>query len=233
MNYSRYKKNKKKDNKKSLYSFLAIFCVTLLVCIGLAKVLSPDVDINLGNDTDYEAKDTGLGVKKFIDNRLKMIQSDDNGQELYGGKSSQQENKKQKDYNDASFDNYSTSQMNVKVKTSSTSRNSDSLTDDMDLDSPSYPQQTQPARAPQRVQPRVSAPITTSHSKVYVGSYATAQQAHVAQGIIQDAGLGVNPVVVNSGNGYTLKVGSYSSRSRADGVASELQRNNFPARVEQ
>src|SRR5574344_2124056 len=101
MNYSRYKKNKKQNKKKSTYMFIATFCVTLFIFVGMAKVLSPDVDINLGNDTDYEAKDTGLGVKKFIDNRLKMIQSDDNGQALYGN----QQNSQTKDYNDESFDN--------------------------------------------------------------------------------------------------------------------------------
>src|SRR5574344_1152095 len=128
MNYSRYKKNKKQNKKKSTYMFIATFCVTLFIFVGMAKILSPDVDINLGNDTDYEAKDTGLGVKKFIDNRLKMIQNDDNGQSSVETNQPQGE----KSYNDASFDRYSTTQMNVKVKMSPSARNNTdySITDE-------------------------------------------------------------------------------------------------------
>src|SRR5574344_1307267 len=152
MNYSRYKKNKKKDNKKSTYMFIATFCVLLFIFVGMAKVLSPDVDINLGNESDYEAKDTGLGVKKFIDNRLKMIQNDDNGESsttsaTSGGfgdgysnngtvnsnsSNSSAKNRKTRDYNDASFDNYSTSEADSDLKASKKrhSSSSDDITDD-------------------------------------------------------------------------------------------------------
>lgn len=54
------------------------FFITLLVFTAVAKSLSPDVDVTIGNDSQTDAKDTGLGVKKFIDDRLKMIQMDDN-----------------------------------------------------------------------------------------------------------------------------------------------------------
>jgi hypothetical protein len=252
MNYSRYKKNKKKNNKKSTAIFIATFCGMLLFFIGAARILSPDVDINIGNDPDYEAKDTGLGVKKFIDSRLKMIQNDDNGQSVQtqgtgsrdsynvnvgssfgdgtSSSSNSKRNRKTRDYNDASFDNYSTTGMEEPIN----KKKSSSYSNDSDMNEFGTSSNSQPVRrAPQRPQARVSTPVSSSRSKVYVGYYSNAQQAKVAQGILQDAGLGVSPTVRNSGGGYTLQIGSYGSRSRAEGVASQLQRSNFPARVVQ
>lgn len=245
MNYSRYKKNRKKDNKKGTMLFIATFCVTVIIFVGMAKVLSPDVDINIGNDPDYEAKDTGLGVKKFIDNRLKMIQNDDNGDSKTsagGGpagstysSSDSSSSKRTSNYNDASFDKYSEAGMDSNSNSSAHKRHAyDNNDEDLDSDFGMSNTSVQPRRAPKRPTARVSTPIQSPKvSKVYVGYYSNAQQAKVAQGILQDSGLGISPSVRSTGGGYTLQVGSYSNRSRADSVAGELQRNNFPARVVQ
>ena len=74
-------------------------------------------------------------------------------------------------------------------------------------------------------------PAQIVNAKVVVGYYATEKQAEVAKSIIQDAGVGVSPVVKNLGGYYTLQVGSYSSREKAQQAANNLLKNNFPARV--
>ena len=75
------------------------------------------------------------------------------------------------------------------------------------------------------------APEQIINAKVVVGYYATEKQAEVAKSIIQDAGLGVTPIVKNLGGYYTLQVGSYSSREKAQQAANGLLKSNFPARV--
>ena len=105
-------------------------------------------------------------------------------------------------------------------------------------------QPTKNAQVQQHAQPVVnhqSAPVTHTQSaptpaqivnaKVVVGYYATEKQAEVAKSIIQDAGLGVSPVVKNLGGYYTLQVGSYTSREKAQQAANNLLKSNFPARV--
>jgi cell division protein FtsN len=76
-----------------------------------------------------------------------------------------------------------------------------------------------------------SSPEKSVNAKVVVGYYATEKQAEVAKSIIQDAGLSVTPIVKNLGGYYTLQVGSYSSKEKAQQAANNLLKSNFPARV--
>ena len=67
--------------------------------------------------------------------------------------------------------------------------------------------------------------------KVVVGSYSSIDQAKVAQSILQEAGLGVTPFVKNIQGTYTLQVGSFSSEAKAQSLANELLKHNYPARI--
>ena len=93
---------------------------------------------------------------------------------------------------------------------------------------------TKPSSAPM-LKPTVK--ITTAPSetptviKVVVGSYSTMDQAKVAQTALQDSALGVSPFIKNINGTYTLQVGSFSSEEKAQSLANELLRNNFPARI--
>ena len=53
----------------------------------------------------------------------------------------------------------------------------------------------------------------------------------VAKGIILESGLNINPFVRSIGGAYTIQVGSYSTREKAQSVANDLLRNNYPARI--
>ena len=68
-------------------------------------------------------------------------------------------------------------------------------------------------------------------AKVIVGYYTTKEQAEVAKGIIAESGLNISPFVRNIGGAYTIQVGSYSTREKAQVMANELLRNNYPARI--
>lgn len=225
LSYDRYKKKKKNDKSKNgVLLFVTTFFATLLLFTIIAKSLSPNVDVSIGEDTGTDAKETGLGVKKFIDDRLKVIQMEDNS----AGASAKGDNKINRVNNDASFDKYS-QELDEKINLPTDKTDGSATTNDND----NY--QTKVASNPPRPNTKdLSTPfVSPKMTKVYVGRYATIEQAKVAQGILLDSGINITPFVKDLGGSYTLQVGSYSNKAKADGLASELQRNNFPARVVQ
>lgn len=251
LSYDRYKKKKDENPNRRILIFVATFFATLLVFTVIAKSLSPDVDVTIGDDPEMEAKETGLGVKKFIDDRLKMIQMDDNG-----GRTETEEKKIVKD--NTNNINQQTQVTEEKINIPTTKQQSQDYYNynntNNSVDSESE-QVTKPISKP--VQKTIKNPprptgkdlgvpysnskaptatkstTVTKSCKVYVGRYSTLEQAKVAQEILMDSGMGVTPFVRDMGNSYTLQIGSYSSKAKADGLASELHRNNFPARVVQ
>lgn len=225
MSYDRYKKKKKKNSKNSIFIFITTFFVMLLFFSVVAKSLSPNVDVTIGDDSETDAKESGLGVKKFIDERLKMIQMEDNSA---GVSLKNEENSKMK-YDDEGFNKFS---QNSGESTTSTPEKDTINIQDVE-EEPLHPTYN-PPRPSRPSGNDLSTPIvTTLTSKVFVGRYATLEQARVAQEILLDSGLNITPFIKDLGGVYTLQVGSYSSRAKAEGLASELQRNSFPARVVQ
>lgn len=219
LTYDRYKENKKKvGSKNNIVTFVVTFFITLLVFTAVAKSLSPDVDVTIGNDSQTDAKDTGLGVKKFIDDRLKMIQMDDNSS---GVSLPADENKPSR---------FSTSDNSLQQPEEKVSLPQDNLNNTQIEDEPIIlnTKKQPPRPSAKDLSTQVS---TSSTSKVIVGRYATFEQAKVAQEILLDSGLNITPFVRSYNGGYTLQVGSYSTRAKAEELSSQLQQNNFPARI--
>lgn len=218
LNYNRYKKKKNDNSKNSVMIFVTTFFAMLLVFTIIAKSLSPNVDVTIGDDSQTDAKESGLGVKRFIDERLKMIQMDDNS----AGVSLKVGEKPSNGYNDGAFDNFS-KELDEKVTIPKPKQDSVDQQVDEDVTTSEPPRPRGNDLATPFQSPKMS--------KVFVGYYSNVEQAKVAQGILQDSGLNVTPFIKDLGGAYTLQVGSYSSKAKADGLASELQKNNFPARV--
>lgn len=222
MNYSRYKKNKKKeeDPQKGLLIGLTTFFVMLLLFTGIAKSLSPNVDVEIGEDEEVGAKESGLGVKGFIDDRLKMIQMEDKMQ----GSTTRTDTAQSEPAPEENYDEYSP-ELDEKVVLPNQSKKETKAADEIKLNPADAPR-------PSSAKPLPSA-VSARPTKVYVGYYNTIDQAKVAQGILIDSGLNITPFVKDMGGTYTLQVGSYSSREKATVLSNELLRNNFPARVVQ
>lgn len=233
MSYDRYKKKKKTDSKNGMLIFVTTFFATLLVFTVVAKELSPNVDVSIGDDSQTDIKENGLGVKKFIDERLKMIQMEDNS----AGVSTKDKNSN--GYDDASFNKYSKTVQEVQD-----SKQTKDIYDEP-ISLPSSKQnkkQTQDSNAPTATPPRPNSsdaykpfdapvPKASGISKVYVGRYSTIDQAKVAQEILIDSGLNYSPFIKNLGGYYTLQIGSYTNRATANAVMTQLQQNSFPARI--
>lgn len=221
LTYDRYKETKKKvGSKNNIVTFVVTFFITLLVFTAVAKSLSPDVDVTIGNDSQTDAKDTGLGVKKFIDDRLKLIQMDDNS----AGVSLPADENKPSRFSTNANDN-SMQQTEEKVSVPQDSSSNAQIEDE--------PIVLNTKKQPPRPSAKdLSTPFSTPVSaKVIVGRYATFEQAKVAQEILLDSGLNITPFVRSYNGGYTLQVGSYTSRAKAEELSSQLQQNNFPARI--
>ena len=78
--YKDYKKKNEKNQKQTILMFISIFMVLLLVFLGFAKIMSPDVDIAIGDEStqmQYEEEDDSY--QGGVDHRLKKLQEEDDG----------------------------------------------------------------------------------------------------------------------------------------------------------
>ncbi len=209
MNYSKYKKDKKNNYQSLFLLFLTAFLVMLLFFTAVARHLSPDVDIAIGDEEEVEAKETGLGVKRFIDDRLKFIQQEDQGVVK------QAIDKK------------------VEDETIKERMTEDTLVPELD-EKVVIPYAIQKQEVEKPVQKVETKPVTPTYNKILkvcVGKYATVEQARVAQSILQDSDVGVSSFIKMVNGSYTLQVGSFTERSKAEQLLNELLRNSFPARI--
>lgn len=216
MSYSKYKKSKKNNSQKIIVIFITTFFAMLFIFTAIANNFSPEIDVEIGEENGVEAKETGLGVKKFIDDRLKMIQMEDNMAGV-----SKSVDQKTKEFKDTMYDTFS-KELDEKVLLPKSVKDE---TDEEKMALSSHNKPKTPDLEPAKIA-EASRP-----AKVVVGYYNTMEQAKVAQGILMESGLNIAPFIKDLGGAYTLQVGSYSSREKANSLVSELLRNNFPARV--
>lgn len=72
--YKDYKKRVGRRNNQSMIIFVSAFFMMLLIFLGIAKQISPDVDVSIGeNEMTREEM-----VKSSVDDRLKLIHMEDN-----------------------------------------------------------------------------------------------------------------------------------------------------------
>lgn len=242
ISYKDYKKMLKDSNKKYAFKlFFWAFCVLLLIFLGIAKTMSPDVDITLGDESNNEMSiesEDYYTPRGEIDDRLRDIQMEDElspaGSESLevedGEKVSIPEHTNRFEGTENKLPEELLGQKAVKdvvghVQSPVEGLNrQDTSAHQVQQNHPSQTAAPAPAAAPTPAVPTVTA-------RVIVGNYPTTEQAEVAKGILQEAGLGVTPFVRKMGSGYTLQVASYSSKEKAMSVAESLLNQNFPAKV--
>lgn len=222
--YNEYKRKTKKGPNKDVLVFVSVFIVGLLIILGFAKILSPDVDVSISvnDETTISQDDDNSSVSSAIDERLRKLKMEDEGkkegeEEMFSPELDEkvilpQQHRKTVGQMEA--------EKNTAVENKVTEAKLNSAATAVNEQKKEEQKQTQ--------KPEVT---PTSTAKVVVGYYATDKQAEVAKSIIQDAGLGVTPIVKNMGGYYTLQVGSYSTREKAQQFANSLLKSNFPARV--
>lgn len=200
ISYKEYQNKVSKNPNEGIVIFVSAFFILLLLFLGIAKQISPDVDVTIGDDNNSGET---VGIDKSVDERLKLLQQEDNGK-----------------VNEE--DEIFSPELDEKVV----------IPEHKKEEKPE--QKEEPIVLPEKEatpKPAETASPAPVISKVVVGYYATKEQAEVAKGIITESGLNISPFVRSIGGAYTIQVGSYSTREKAQSVVNDLLRNNYPARI--
>ena len=219
--YNDYKKKVHKTPNKDVMVFASVFFIGVLIILGFAKVLSPNVDVGITTDNEIstlDEEDDTVG-SSLIDERLRNLKLEDEGKKVEDEEMFSPELDERVILPTGSRKTVGQIEAEKSVQ-----EETHKVVEQKEVAQPE-------AKTPQPVPKTVSQPEQIVNAKVVVGYYATEKQAEVAKSIIQDAGLGVTPIVKNLGGYYTLQVGSYSSREKAQQAANGLLKSNFPARV--
>ncbi len=215
---SEYKKKKvSKGSNKDLLIFISVFVIGLLIILGFAKILSPNVDVEIGDNEEYSELEDDEIQSGSIDERLKHL--------------------KLEDENNSGEDKMFSPELDEKVllpnqEKKTTGEMELQIQEKKSLDEKSNHQSQKPEEKQQPSPSLVPAPVVQNISyRVVVGQYATEKQAEVAKSIIQDAGAGVSPIVKNIGGTYTLQVGVFNDRQKAQQLTNNLLKSNYPARI--
>ncbi len=222
-----YKKYNKQEEEKPSYIklFFGAFFMMLILFVVIAVHLFSSVDTAIGENDEGDIKESGLGVKHLIDSRLKFIQMEDTDK-LPSNKAPNVIQPKEE-----ATSNSSEGEVQTRTFGGQDYSNPYGSNNGFSSTQSSYSEGST-IKHPTGVSQRATQKATVY--KVYIGSYSTLEQARVAQNIIQDANLGVTSFVKTSSSGaYTIQVGSYTDQAKAMGLANELKRNHFPARLVQ
>ena len=215
ISYKDYKKLIKRNPKQGVALFFSVFFILLIVFLGFAKMMSPDIDIVLGDENAQteEVEQTGA-----VDSRLTEIHMEDNSQ--FPGDDGLAIEEGERVVIPTTKKELSVSENPTLDETEY--RQTSSSTSEIKPQAPSHKQESESAPVPQ---------AQSVNAKVIVGSYASLEQAQVAKGILSDSEAGLNPFIRKINNEYTIQVGSYNSKEKAINAAKILLNKNYPARV--
>jgi len=213
ISYSEYKEKFNKKQSDGIAIFVSSFFILLLLFLGIAKHLSPDVDVAIG-DNDGKTSDT-VGIDRGeVDERLKLLQMEDNGEGTMFNAELEEKVVIPDDNNSETKSEKEEIKLDLKEKNATPKPETTAA---LEPKAPAIPEkQTQAA---------------SGSVKVVVGYYSSREQAEVAKEIISESVSSVTPFVRAIGGGYTIQVGSYTTREKAQNAANDLLRSNYPARV--
>ena len=236
MSYNEYKSKMSVKKKQSVMMFVSIFLVLLLVFLGVAKIMSPDVDITLGDDGKKIDNVEDDEYKGGIDRRLRELQMEDDMLNM-----SQEEAQTEEDglVKIPQRGEKSPLETQQEEPVNTVVNQPDNLKGLPPLNTTgTNPNPISTGASPTALNKEQTAPIQQAQVqlspktyRVYVGMYSTKSQAEVARGILAEAGLGLTPTIKQAAGGFTLQVGAFSKKESADNLSHTLLINNYPARV--
>lgn len=202
--YKKYMKNEPPKDCSLLKVFIFSFFGMLLFFTFLIKSFSPSVDVSIGDYKQETEIENINEIKKNVDNRLSMIQEEDQGKSfteiMDRAEEKQKQDEKKKELKPLSDKN----------------KNIFEITSEVDVVEPD------------------KIPVSESVYKVFIGSYTSAEQAKVAKDIITESGIELTPIVKCIGtNNYTLQVGIFKNRNSAETLLYTIQKSHLPGRIVQ
>ena len=210
ISYKEYQKKVTKKPNEGIIIFVSAFFILLLLFLGIAKQLSPEIDVSIGDDENSTATEE-VTDKLGVDDRLKLLQQEDAG-------------KKEQD-------NTFATELDEKVVLPDHKNTTDNSATTRQEEPITLPDKSANPKPTTTSSPAPKPTAATAPAKVVVGYYTTREQAEVAKGIIAESGMNISPYVKSIGGAYTIQIGSYTTREKAQSVANELLRNNYPARI--
>jgi len=205
-----------KKDKQAWVLFIVTFFVSLIVITYFIKSMSPDVDVEIGGSHNQVETDSDSDVKQAIDERLRWIQMEDN----LPGVSKR---------DDESFD-----ETNDEIKLKSDKKGVELAPIEYVKPETQKPKQINPPTpniAPEPVAKSSQVVQPFKMAKVYVGSYATIEQAIQAQNNLMNATSSVSPFVKEINGVYVLQAGSYANVAKAEALAKEISALGFSVKV--
>lgn len=225
--------------QKTLVLFIATFFVTLFFLIFVIQNFTPQVDTEIVENDEVKTEESqGDMVQRFVDERLKWIQQEDNDTTSSTAAKTETpiENNavtaNENPYPDAEKDElvrknrskYSDITINETYKEAKESVDYAQKTESQVVNSTKHQASAPPA-------PKEIAPFKMT--KVFVGNYSTIEQALSTQNRIMDSGLNVSPFIREINGNYTVQVGSFSSQSKALELINKLNGAGFYGRTVQ
>lgn len=197
-----YKQYQKRVTKKSTNEGVMIFVSAFFIMLLLFLAIAKQISPDV---------DVVIGTdteQNSVDDRLRTLQQEDDAGPAVSDDTTEQ------------TDQMFTPELDEKVQIPSDTKNA-----------AAPPTADKPVVKPDEQQKPLEMPVDqpTVMAKVVVGSYATEEQARVAKDILTDSGL--SPFIRTVNGMYTLQVGSYSTREKAQNIAGELSKSGYPARV--
>ena len=76
ISYKEYQKKVTKNPNEGIAIFVSAFFILLLLFLGIAKQISPEVDVSIGGDESSQSTEDSYN-KASVDERLKLLQDED------------------------------------------------------------------------------------------------------------------------------------------------------------
>ena len=221
--------------KKTLFIllFAVTFVMTLFLVSAMFKNFSPPVDVNIGGAETVAENPAEEFPEKDIDDRLKWIQFEDNIAE------SPVANEVQKNPQDETAKNVQKIHAGEKIKKGEKQAEEPVMDQSKYIMEPPVPINYKPSQPPvptiseiKTVQKTTEAPVpAVKMTKVYVGFYATREEADSVKSQIAGSLSGYQPYVKLSGSQYIVQIGSFSDRNKALNLKTDLTNKGFPAKL--
>ena len=238
------KSKRKKHNYLYFYLFAFVFLAALASFSYLVKSYSPDIDVNIGNNETLTLSESDMDVEiKSVDERLKWIQMEDEMPTVALRNSKNQENPLNIDFLPTMEEENIESELRKKEEKKKNIVPPPTPTiKEIQAAIPDFRSQNSvisnnsvvskgPIPLPTR-QPTVASVQATTISKVYLGEFASLEDAMATQQSISEKDSSIVPFIKATNGTYIVQLGSFYEKEKAEALASKVQTMGFVPRIQ-
>ena len=246
-NTTKTKKAKSKKYKRN-YLYFYLFAFAFLAALAsfsyLVKSYSPDIDVNIGNNDSLTLSESDMDVEiKSVDERLKWIQMEDEMPTVALRNSNHQENPLNIDFLPTMEEENIEAELRKKEQINKTVVSPPTPTiRDIQAAIPDFRTQTSissnnvvvakgPIPLPTRPQPIVSQAHTTI-SKVYLGEFASLEDAMATQQTITEKDSTIVPFIKATNGTYIVQLGSFYEKEKAEALALKVTSMGYVPKIQ-